>query len=594
MISNRQRNKTLAVLVGCFIVYLISRTTFEHSSPKKLSHTSSGKSGHLSFAQIKADAERAALDAMEKGDSVGEDSALDMKTIMSIRDYSIFFHNLEDFDPKSDSLKGKYKTDKAKELFSNGGDFLFSKEYLENVLDVPDETVTRLKDSHTRYVDQQINRLVENSGVSTFGNILESDPEWSTYQGSSGYVLIGGGEYSWLSFLVIKQIRATGSKLPIELFLPGTNDYEKDYCEKLLPKFNARCNVFDDNLAADLKKRFNLGGYQYKMLAILSSKFENILYLDSDGFPTKDLDYLFESDLYKEKNMIIWPDAWARTTNPKFYDIASHTVTEKKLRYSSYDKKQAEKKDTKVKELKDYDFTNSNYHDFEGAIPDPTSETGILMINKTSHMRTLLLCLYYNVFGPHFYYPLMTQGSAGEGDKETFIAAAIVMGEPWFQTLKQFHWTGYIKEDSGKFDSKALGHYDPVQSSKMTKDDEEIDYCFMHLSYPKFYPNWLADNHDLVYEKSGKHIRMYKDIYKNVGYDFDLRVLQFFVQGLCPSYYDKDGAAVDGSSATRQNDYVGKYLKYVSDREQEDEARCKDIFIPHLKWLKETTKVSMG
>lgn len=516
--------------------------------------------------------------------------------LQSIRDYTVFFNDLEDFKPKSESVKNKYITEKAKEKFSTSSDFLFSKKYLEEVLDLSPEFIKDLKDSHYRYVTDHINKLVENFGVSTFGNILKSDPEWSQYQNSKGYVLVGGGQYSWLSYLVIKQIRVTGSNLPIELFIASKDDYDKKFCENLLPLYNARCNVFDGELSKDLKSRFNLGGYQYKMLAILSSKFENVLYVDSDNFPTKNVDYLFSSDLFLEKGLILWPDAWARTTNPAFYDIAGVKVKENKLRYSDYDYQHAEGEgdDKKVKPLSEYTFEDSNYHDFEGTLPNPTSETGMFMINKTSHLRTLLLALYYNIFGPHYYYPLLTQGSAGEGDKETFIAAAHVMKEPWFQTLKQFKWTGYISETDNQFTSKALGHFDPIQSQdpNKVKDENKIDIIFMHLSYPKYYPNWLVDNYDLIYKDSGNHIRMYEAIYDNVGYDFDLRALQLFTQALCPNYYfDQSGDPIDGEAGVKKSiEYMGKYLNYVSNDEETEKKRCSEVFIPHLKWLKETTK----
>lgn len=497
----------------------------------------------------------------------------DAALLKSIRDYRVFFSSLLSYKIKSPSIKGKYINDqKAPEKFSNTNDFLFSKKLLENVLDIPATTFDELKDSHTRFMDIELNKFVENYQLSTFGNILESDPEWKDYHGSSGYVLVGGGKYSWLSFLVIKQIRATGAKKPIELFISSSKEYEKDFCEKVLPKYNARCNVFDDKLGQELKSEFNIGGYQFKMLALLSSKFENVLYIDSDNFPTKNIDYLFDSELYKEKNMILWPDAWARTTNPKFFDIAGVKVQEKKVRFSAYDKKQAELAGLEgVKPASEYDFSNSNFHDFEGTLPDPTSETGMFLINKTSHFKTLLLCLYYNAFGPHHYYPLLTQGSAGEGDKETFIAAAHVVGEPWFQTLKQFKWVGYVSQADDSFKAKSLGHYDPIQSLKSTGD---IDLVFMHLSYPKFYPDWLVNNHELIYTELGDHIRMYSSINDNVGYDFDLRVMQFFTEGYCKEY---------GS------EWMGDVLSYVKETEWSTE-KCKEIFLPHLKWLKETTK----
>ena len=508
---------------------------------------------------------------------------------LKLKDYSLFFDGLESYSILGELIKGKYTTEKAKELFSTTDDFLFSKEYLENVLDIPQDVFESMKDSHHRYVFKHIPSLLRSKGVVTFGNLVRSDEAWSEYEGSSGYVLVGGGKYSWLSYLVIKQIRATGAQLPIELFIASEDEYEEKFCTHIAQEYNAQCNVFDKALAQSLLDRFKIGGYQYKMLALLSSKFENVLYMDSDNFPTKNMDYIFDSELYKQKQMILWPDAWARTTNPKFYDIAEHPVKQNKLRYSKYDIKQAGGEDN-LEPLSKYTFANSWFHDFEGALPDPTSETGMFIINKTNHLRTLLLALYYNVFGPDFYYPILTQGSAGEGDKETFIAAATVMDEPWHQTKKQFLWTGYNSAATNKFESKALAHFDPVQSN-MEPQPEKVDIVFMHLSYPKFFPDWLVDNHDLVYADSGEHIRMYEAINTNVGYDFDLRVLQLFTESICPNYYGEDGLAIDGETKLEmRKEYMGNYLSYIQADEEKNRERCEKVFIPHLKWLKGSTK----
>lgn len=494
---------------------------------------------------------------------------------------------MEEYKINAPSIKDKYKHEKAPEVFSTRDDVLFSKEFLENVLDIPDETLDKLKTSHRRYVDEHINRLTENLGVATFGNLVPTDLDWGTYQNSAGYVMIGGGRFSWLSYLNIRQLRSTGSKLPVELFIATDEDYEADFCEKVLPRLNARCNRFDPEFVKELSEKFNLGGFQYKMLAILSSRFENVMYVDSDNLPVKNPDYIFESNLYREKHMILWPDAWGRTTNPKYYDIAGISVKPNKLRYSAYDRKEAEKAGkSSVNEPSAYDFTNSHYHDFEGTLPNPTSEAGAFVINKTSHLKTLLLCLYYNVFGPDFYYPLLTQGSAGEGDKETFIAAAHAMDEPWFQTLKQFKWVGYFRKSKNDFDSKALGHYDPIQS--VTEADKDIDLIFMHLSYPKYYYSWLSDNNELY--DSDEHVRMYESIYDSIGYDFDLRVLFFFTLGLCPNFYNEDGTGLVGPLLVSKNkDYMGAFLDYAQPTGHINKL-CKDLFIPHIQWLIETSK----
>lgn len=489
--------------------------------------------------------------------------------------YASFF-NLHEYAPSSPSLKNNYITEKANEKFVSS-DFLFSKEYLENVLNVTETGFTDLKSKHTKYM-----KSMNKKKMASFTNLTPQDKEWSDYVGSSGYVLIGGGKFSWLSYLVIKQLRQSGATLPIELFIPTKEEHEPEFCELIQSKYNARCNVVDETLTT-LMKEYNIKGYQYKMLAILSSKFESLLYIDSDNYPTRNPDFLFESKVFKETGLIFWPDFWARTTNPKFYDIAGKKYKENKIRINEYDKKmnQVEKANT----LK---YTEAFFHTFEGTIPDPTIETGMMLINKTLHLKTMLLSLYYNVYGPDYYYPLLTQGSAGEGDKETFIAAAHVLDKPYYVTKFGAGWVGYHNEEKGEFTAKALNHFDPVESSQEGFDEKKRKTLFLHLSYPKFYIEMLYDNNDLVYKESRKHIRMYPGIYKNLGYDFDLRVLQSFTEGACPNYY-VDGTSVDGDGI-RESEYMADYLTYVKHDEEKNVARCEEVYIPHLKWLKETTE----
>lgn len=532
------------------------------------------------------------VDGSVVGGGINGKPKLTRQVLRSIRNYEIFFHGLEQFDPEIPSLKGNYLKDgeNAREIFVNDDNFLMSKKYLSGILNLPGDAVAKLTQSHAEYIEHHINHLIDSYGIETFGNVLPMDLEWSqSYSGLSGYVLIGGGQYSWMSYLVIKQIRKTGSTLPIEIWLDSKKDYERDFCERVLPKLNAKCNVFDDKLAKSLEERFGVGGYQYKMLALLSSRFENILYLDSDGFPATNLDYLFESEYFLETGMIVWPDAWARTTNPSFYDIAGLQIKPtNKYTYNRYDKKKAEGGD--LPPYNEYDFSNTWFHTFEGTLPDPTSETGILLINKTKHLKTLMLALYYNIYGPQYYYPLLTQGAAGEGDKETFIAAATIMNESYHQVKKTFRWCGYFREDNGQFASKALGHYDP-KGSVADPDGDKVQIIFMHLSYPKLLPGWLIQNHDLVYKDTDKHIRMYFDVYNSAGYDFDLRIFQIFTEALCPNYFDKKGNPIDGQiGISKKDEYMGSYLSFIKENEEDNAQKCSSVFIPHLKWLKETTK----
>lgn len=485
---------------------------------------------------------------------------------------SSFFDGLEKYAVLAEKLKDNYVSDRVHDALSNDDLFLYLKSYLEGILNIQDETFEKLKQSHEAYVNEQIPRITKHAA--TFGELTPDSPKWELYAGLSGYVLIGGGKYLWLLYLVVKQIRRLGSTLPIEVFVPKEHDYEKKFCEEVLPRYNARCSTLDHLLVQWLSLKLSISGYQYKMLALLASSFENVLYLDLDLYPLRNVEYLFNLDLYKEKGLIIWPDNWARTTNPKFYQIAGVEVPERKIRYSDYDRKHHEGED--LPPLDSYTFENSHFHDFENTLPNPSSEAGVMLVNKTSHLKTLLLALYYNVYGPNFYYPLLTQGGAGEGDKETFIAAALVMDQPFFQTRKKFHWMGYHHKEKHEFSAKGLGHYDPVTS---TETSENAPMVFAHCSYPKHYADWLYNNHDLVYD-DGEHIRMWTGVYENVGYDLDLRLLNSYVEALCEDY----------TSGEQQDElWMGNYLEYVANDREVNKQRCSEVYIPHVQWLKETT-----
>jgi alpha 1,2-mannosyltransferase len=66
---------------------------------------------------------------------------------------------------------------------------------------------------------------------------------------------------------------------------------------------------------------FNLSRFQVKAAAIINSRFQHVLYLDSDNIPTRDPTYLFETVEYKEKGAIFWPDFWKTAGENKIFKI---------------------------------------------------------------------------------------------------------------------------------------------------------------------------------------------------------------------------------------------------------------------------------
>lgn len=71
-----------------------------------------------------------------------------------------------------------------------------------------------------------------------------------------------------------------------------------------------------------------------------------------------------------------------------------------------------------------------------------------MLISKKIHEHTLLLSLFYNYYGPRYFYSLFTQGGNGEGDKETFAAAAAFYRLPFHRVEKRVQGIGFFESDS--------------------------------------------------------------------------------------------------------------------------------------------------
>lgn len=426
-------------------------------------------------------------------------------------------------------------------------------------------------------------------GHAEFVNSLERmDMPMNQYKGD-GIVTVGGGKFSLLSFLIIKTMRSTGTTLPVEVFIPSGEEGDDEYCNKLLPQLNAKCISLSDVLPQKTVDSFVFKGYQFKALALLASSFKNVLLLDADNFPIKKLDNIFRHEVFSSTGLILWPDFWRRTTSPLFYDITGKEVSSKRVRFSIDD---ATPPQVYTKNL--LDLSDVPLHDLEGSIPEVSTESGQLMIDKEKHLKTVLLALYYNSNGPGWYYPIFSQGASGEGDKETFIAAANFFDLPFYQVrttpeVDGYHTSGsdpqfrgvsmlqhdftqdydrYLlakKEISAKYLDLASAKYDPSYDYKENYDSKYFtnnlcDIMFIHSHLPKFDPIPLALSQDLI--ENGHHIRAYRKIPRVTGYDIELENFKVFKEYICENrvhfkYFE---------SAVSSSNEWNKICEYVRDR----------------------------
>ena len=280
----------------------------------------------------------------------------------------------------------------------------------------------------------------------------------STLYFGRGIVIVAGGPYFAPALVSIRMLRRTKSKLPIQVFLQSQSEYEPEVCESVLPALGAECFIIESYLRK--KSPVKITHYQLKVMAILFSSFKEILFLDSDCIPLRKPIELFDSEPYKSKALVTWPDYWIATEDPIFYTIAGMTS-------------------------------------FPPGLPARASESGQLLINKEIHLPTLLLATYYNIFGPDTYYPILSQGVDGMGDKETFLAAAAVLNLPFYAVKEHVGTIGYFKANK-EFQGGAMVQHSPVDDFLPHNSTTKPAPFFLHANVPKMNVGFLLDRNLLI------------------------------------------------------------------------------------------------
>ncbi|KAL4779360.1 mannosyltransferase putative-domain-containing protein [Aspergillus varians] len=271
--------------------------------------------------------------------------------------------------------------------------------------------------------------------------------------GTRGLVSTAGGQYLPVFLATLRMLRRTGSDLPVEVYMKDANEHEKNICEGVLPKLNARCLILSDVMGPEFIEHFQL-----KVFAVLLSSFEEVIWMDADCFPLHKPEILLDSDVFKSTGMITWPDFWQSSVSPLYFQISKKEETPMNGRQ--------------------------------------TTEAGAFLISKKSHLRTLLLSAYYNYYGPSHYFRLLSQGGPGEGDKETLLQAASAVDEPFYAVSERVQAIGHPAPDG--LSGSAMAQSDPIEDHALVSQgllrvlDPSVGAAprvfFIHANYPKFNP----------------------------------------------------------------------------------------------------------
>ncbi|OAA67121.1 alpha-mannosyltransferase [Niveomyces insectorum RCEF 264] len=280
-------------------------------------------------------------------------------------------------------------------------------------------------------------------------------------EATRGIVMTAGGPYVGVAATSLRMLRRSGSALPVQLFLDTDADYDKELCETVLPPLGARCHVLQRfwDTTPDMHV---LARFQFKVFSILLSSYREVLFLDADCWPVRSPDYLFETAPFRSHGLVTWPDFWLSTAAPALYDIVG--------------------------------------------IPAPpvaeraSSEAGMLLYDKARHGASLLLAAYYNFYGPAYYYPLLSQGASGQGDKETFLHGALVAGSPVYSVRTP---TGILgRWINGSFLGAAMSQADPADDTAQVEEASSR----VHMPAPAsasaraepIHARWLFIHHNLI------------------------------------------------------------------------------------------------
>ncbi|KAK3991068.1 mannosyltransferase putative-domain-containing protein [Cladorrhinum sp. PSN332] len=247
----------------------------------------------------------------------------------------------------------------------------------QSKFELSDRDLNNLRESHSEFISQ-----------------LPSFARHLPYKAHTTGIVAAAGKKNFGQVIsTILTTRRTGSKLPIEIIIDSTDPWIDALCADALPKhYDAHCVYLLDQWAGMNPFTPTFKGFQWKFIAMVASSFQNVLYFDADILPVHNPDPLLapNAEPYASTGLITFPDFWTSTASPYFYQIVG---------------------DLPVPPL----------------TARPSSESGIMFFDKRRHADTILLASYYNYNGLSHYYPMLSQHAPGEGDKETFLQAALVL-----------------------------------------------------------------------------------------------------------------------------------------------------------------------
>ena len=139
--------------------------------------------------------------------------------------------------------------------------------------------------------------------------VVERNPPYPAGRFSGrGIVICGGGEtYFTCAWVCVGMLRRMGCTLPIEFWYRGRAEMNSEM-RALLEREGVACIDAYERARQDPMRR--LDSWELKSFAITYSKFEEVLYIDSDNVAVQNPEFLFSCREYLQTGAVFWPDRY--------------------------------------------------------------------------------------------------------------------------------------------------------------------------------------------------------------------------------------------------------------------------------------------
>lgn len=261
-------------------------------------------------------------------------------------------------------------------------------------------------------------------------DILTSDfnvdflANWAKLSSGQGIVTtMGQGSLSMFK-RQLRVLQELNNTLPIEILTTG-KELSQDYLIEMSKIVNSQNQkVYLVNLSPILNSTFSnqkISGYYHKFFAVLFNTFEDVLFIDVDAVPFKDLEYNFKNEEYRRAGIYLYRDrAVLQKNKPMCLDIyramepslQERALIGTKLMFQS---SCMQSESNSAEGLVFHNIFRDNYYFHV--------DSGLIAVSKSRKFNGLLMSTLLN------YLPQLS--TCSHGDKEFFLLGQLFAGEKY-------------------------------------------------------------------------------------------------------------------------------------------------------------------